>query len=245
MSRTYKDIPQRVFYKQKTGKDKEIVTNSKTTIGDISEIIDNYSVSVDVKILSTRDYSYQYSGKKILTNCTDVDVSTEYGIYYKITSNNVYWLQYSFIPGEPLPYQLYEVLKQYEENFGDCVLPPIDDNRIIIIKDTHKTWKYKDNGFIHVDKNFLNEKYYDVQCVLFGDDIVNLKEVRYRRKSVSGKVCHEFKKHGFYPHMRNDYDYPNPVYDKHKQRLQDNQHVKELVKYANSGEYLDFDTYLF
>ena len=46
MSRTYKDIPQRVFYKQKTGKDKEIVTNSKTTIGDISEIIDNYSVSV-------------------------------------------------------------------------------------------------------------------------------------------------------------------------------------------------------
>jgi len=111
--------------------------------------------------------------------------------------------------------------------------------------DTHKTWKYKDNGFIHVDKSFLNEKHYDVQCVLFGDDIVNLKEVRYRRKSVSGKVCHEFKKHGFYPHMRNDYDYPNPVYDKHKQRLQDNQHVKELVKYANSGEYLDFDTYLF
>lgn len=243
MSRTHKDIPQRVFYKQKTGKDKEIIANTQATISDIAELIDTYGVSLDVKLLSTKDYSYGYSDKKKLTNSTDIDVSTEYRTHYTVTSDNVYWLQYSFIPGEPLPYQLYEVLHQYEETFGDCVIPPLDDNRIVIIKDTHQTWNNKDHGFIRVCKSFFDEGYYDVQCALFGDDVVNLKEVHYRRKEVSGEVRHELKKHGFYPYMRDDYDYPNPAYDNHKQRLQDNQRVKDLVKYANSGEFLEFDEY--
>lgn len=110
MSRTHKDIPQRVFYKQKTGKDQDIVTNYQVSLDDIAELIDTYGVALDVKLLSTKDYSYGYSDKKRLTNCTDIDVSTEYRTYYQITSDNVYWLQYSFTPGNPLPYELYQLL---------------------------------------------------------------------------------------------------------------------------------------
>lgn len=243
MSRTHKDIPQKVFYKQKTGKDQDIVTNYQVSLDDVAKLVDSHGVSLDVKLLSTKDYSYGYYDKKRLTNCTDADVSTEYRTYYKITSDNVYWLQYFFIPGKPLPYELYEVLKQYEETFGDCVLPPLDDNRIVVLEDGDETWKHKDYGFIRVWKSFFNEGCYDVACVLFGDDVVNLKEMHHRRKEVSGEVRHELKKHGFYPYMHDDYDYPNPAFDNHKQRLQDNQRVKDLVKYANSGKYLEFDEY--
>lgn len=243
MSRTHKDIPKRVFYKQQTGKEQHIVTNSQATLDDIAQLIDTHDVFLSAKQLSTTSYGYEHSSTKRITNCTQKDISAEYRTDYKITSDNVYWLQYSFIPGKPLPYSLYALLKQYEETFGDCVLPLIDDNRVVILESVPPVWIQRGNGFIRVHKSFYNEGSYDVSCVLFLDDVVNLKTSHHRRKDVSGKVHHEFKKHGFYPYMRDDYDYANPVFDNRKQRLQDNKRAKDIVKYANAGEFLEFDEY--
>lgn len=241
MSRTYKDVPNDIAYERITGHKETITSTSTMSLDDVHALIDTDVVRMKVRVLSTDSVAYTYHARKLITNGSANDATEQYYTDHLITTDGVYWLQYNYTAGQPLPYQLYSVLQQYEAIFGNCVLPAYNADRVVTFDGENGAWMRKHNGFISVKNDVLDTDVRTVYCVIFPCDTVNVTTTYTRRDNVSGAVQHELKKHGFYPYMRHDYDYPNPVFDSHKQRARDTARLKSLVKYANGGTDIDFD----
>lgn len=235
MSRTDKDIPRNIAYKNITGKNLKESQSHVITLDDLDDLIQKEYVTFSALALSTRDFGTTYS-RNLCLNRGPWKTNREYIEKYVITSPQCYIMEYSFIKDEPLSFPFCMLLEEYKEHLGDSMFPVIDDQRVVEIDKMSSSWEKKGQGFVKCSKNIFSENEYIIKSVAIEDPhVINIRSEYTHIGHISGQDQNTLKKHGMY---RPDSDYSShDVYG--SIRASERDMLKDIVKDVNSGNDID------